>query len=329
MDKRWLWVALLGAPMMAAAQTPVIEPSLVLNCLTPPPTQRGVPEYPSYSLKLGAAGRVQVELQFSGPDRAPDIKVVQFEGGDAFVDAVKAHVRQFRAPCVTADMPPARVAFDFVFKPDEQRVASRDPTDPDHAEALQQLGCLRHVSGTLQATYPTAARREEIQGRVYAQLQFDAPDQPPVAKVYSSRNKGPLHREIEEWVKGLRLPCQSGKPIRTGFSYVFLLDGLPQYGFKDLTLGKFLGAVRDIRKQRIDFDFTTMGCPFEVRMTYLQPHRPNIVHQLDAYDSSRRPFIDWLKTVEFDVPVPTRDAIYADAITVPIPCAKLNLNPQE
>lgn len=87
--------------------------------------------------------------------------------------------------------------------------------------------------------------------------------------------------------------------------------------------------MKDIQKQKVDFDFTTMNCPFEVRLTYLQPHLPNAVHQLDSYDASRKPFLDWLKTLELNVPARTLDFVYADALTLPIPCSKLNLNPQE
>ncbi len=326
---RRLWALLLGAPMMVAAQVPVIEPSRVLSCLTPPTAQRGLPEYPDRERKMDIGGSVQVELTFSGPDRRPDVKVLRQEGSDAFVDAVSAHVRQLRAPCVRPDMPPARVTFDFVFKPDEKRVATAGPVDPDHAENQRLLQCLKHTSGSLQAPYPEAAWRREIQGRVFARLRFDAADQPPASEVYSARNKGPLHDAVESWVQGLRLPCYSGRPVHAGFTYVFLIDGTPQYGFKDLTLGQFLGAVRDIRQQRLDFDFTAMGCPFEVRLTYLQPRRANVVHQLDTYDAARKPFLDWLETVELNVPARSLDAIYADTLTLPIPCARLDLNPQE
>jgi hypothetical protein len=198
-----------------------------------------------------------------------------------------------------------------------------EPQDPDHIENQRVMRCLTHTSGTLKAEYPYAAMKREIQGRLFVDLQFDAPDQPPVAKVYSARNSGPLHDEVESWTKGLRLPCQSGRPARAAFTYVFIIDGTAHYGFKDNTLGGFLGAVKDIDKRRVDFDFRTMGCPFEVRLHYLQPHHPNFIEQLDSYDATRQPFLDWLKTLELKVPGKSLDSIYADEVTLPVPCATL------
>jgi hypothetical protein len=102
-----------------------------------------------------------------------------------------------------------------------------------------------------------------------------------------------------------------------------------EYGFKPLTLPKFLGAVRDMRRQRLEFDFTRMGCPFDVRLTYLQPARKNVVAQFDNDNPARQPFIEWLKGVQLDLPAPSLEAVYADSLTLTVPCTKLNLNSQE
>ena len=110
---RWwrLWVALLGAPAMAVAQTPLIEPSVALSCLTPTKELRGTPDYPFDAWKRGRPGRVQVELEFGGPDRKPQTTILAHEGDDAFVDAVRAHVRQFRVPCIETGTSKARVGW--------------------------------------------------------------------------------------------------------------------------------------------------------------------------------------------------------------------------
>lgn len=326
----WLWVALLGAPAMAAAQTPLIEPSVALSCLTPAKEQRGVPEYPFDAWKRRQAGRVQVELAFGGPDSTPEVRVLSHEGDDSFVEAVKAHVRQLRVPCLDEQTPHARLAFDFVFRPDERKAVAADPTDPDREASIRKAACIRHVDGREAPAYPTAARDENIQGRVFLEMRFTGPDTPPEATVFSATGRGPLHRAVANWAAGARMPCFDGPaPVTVSVTYVYVMSGKGAYGFKPLTLPKFLGAVRDIRRQRLEFDFTRLDCPFDVRLTYLQPGRKNVVAQLDDNNPARQPFIEWLKGVQLDLPASSLEAVYADSLTLTVPCTKLNLNSQE
>ena len=315
---------------MVAAQTPLIEPSVALSCLAPAKEQRGVPEYPFDAWKRGEAGRVQVELAFGGPDSKPEVKVLSHEGDDSFVEAVKAHVRQLRVPCLDERSDHARLVFDFVFKPDERKPVAADPTDPDREASSKKAACIRHVDGKEAPVYPTAAKSEDIQGRVFLEMRFTGPDTPPEATVYSATGRGPLHRAVANWADGARMPCFDGPaPVTVSVIYVYVFSGAGAYGFKPLALPKFLGAVRDIRRQRLEFDFTRMGCPFDVRLTYLQPWRKNAVAQLVNNNPARHPFIEWLKGVQLDLPAPSLEAVYADSLTLTIPCTKLNLNSQE
>lgn len=327
---RWwrLWAVFLGAPAMAAAQTPLIEPSVALSCLTPAKEQRGTPEYPFDAWKLGRPGRVQVELEFGGPDRKPQTTVLLHEGDDAFIDAVKAHVRQFRVPCVESGTSKARVVFDFVFRPDDRKVVAAQPVDPDHEARMKQLACIRHVSGKGAPAYPPAALRRNLQGRVYLTMEFDAADQPPKATALSGDDGGPLRDAIQAWAAGYRMPCfQAPGPISTSVIYVYLIDGGGSYGFKPLAFTQFLGAVKDLQQQQLDFDFNKMGCPFDVRLTYLQPRLPNHVGQLGDYNPERLPFVDWLKGVQLNLPTALQAAVFADSLMLTIPCTRLTLNP--
>lgn len=324
---RRLAAVLLGAPMLVAAQAPIIEPSAALGCLKPAREQRGTPEYPFDAWKLNRGGRVEVELSFSAPDRAPAVKVLSREGSDSFVDAVRDHVRAFRLPCIDRGISQGRLVFDYTFKPDDRKVAVADPTDPDHDARREQLACLTHSSGQKGPEYPPLARREGIQGRLHIELEFDAADKPPAFKVYSATGRGPLHRALEEWVPGYRLPCFVGPaPVKTSVQYVYVLDR-DSYGFKPLEFMQFLSAVKGIRQQKVSFDFNQMGCPFDVRLTYLQPHRANKVGQLDNHDPTRLPFIEWLQQVQLDLRPALLESVYADSTTLTIPCTRINLNP--
>lgn len=327
---RRLAAVLLGAPTLVAAQVPLIEPSAALECLTPGRDQRGTPEYPFEAWKLGRHGHVQVELTFGSPDRAPAVRVLEHQGDESFVEAVKRHSWKLRVPCLDKDGQQARVVFDYHFRPDERRVVAADPTDPELSARRQQLACIKHSSGQAAPAYPMDARRRDIQGRVYLEMSFTSADSPPDVSVYSARNSGPLHDAIAEWAVGYRMPCfASQAPVVARLTYVYLLDGAGGYGFKDISFMKFLGAVKGIRQQQIDFDFNQMGCPFDIRLTYLQPHRPNGVGQLGNVDPSRRPFLDWLRKAELDLPSRSLEAVYADQLTLTVPCTRINLNPQE
>jgi Gram-negative bacterial TonB protein C-terminal len=325
---RRLTAVLLGAPVLAAAQTPIVEPSVALACLKPAREQRGEPEYPFDAWKRGQGGRVEVELSFNTPDRPPSVKVVANEGEDSFVEAVKAHVRRFRLPCIDADYTKARLRFEYTFKPDDRKVASADPKDPDHEAERRLWACITHTSGAKAPDYPAEALRQELQGRIWIDLQFDAADQPPSFTAYSATGRGPLHEAIEDWMSGYRMPCFTGTtPVKASVQYVYRINGVGGYGFKPMGFMQFLGAVKGIRQQRLDFDFNQMGCPFDVRLTYLQPHRANEVGQLVNHEPSRQPFIDWLKTVQFELPRGALEAVYADNLSLTIPCTQINLNP--
>lgn len=326
---RRLAAVLLGAPMLVAAQAPIVEPSLARACLKPAPELRGEPEYPFDDWKRGLGGRVEVELSFDSTDRAPSVKVLANEGADSFVEAVRTHVRRFRLPCISQDYPRARLVLEYVFKPDDRKIAVADPKDPDYEARRSLWACIKHTSGSKGPAYPDDARRRDIQGRIWIDMQFDAADKPPTFKVYSATGRGPLHEAIEDWLPGYRLPCFKGtEPARISVAYVYLLNG-GGYGFKPLGFMQFMGAVKGIREQRLDFDFNQMGCPFDVRLTYLRPHRPNEVNQLVNHEPSRQPFIDWLKTVELNLPERMLQAVYADYLSLTIPCTRINLNPQE
>lgn len=328
---------LLAVPV--AAQQVTLEPSAAVACMTPAADARGVPEYPFVAFKSGHKGRVRVMLSFTSPDTHPAIEVIEREGDDSFVDAVKAHVRQFRVPCHDGGELPVRLRFEFLFRPDDREVFGSGPTDADAAARRAQLACMVHESGQKAPGYPDRALRAGIQGRVVARLRFEAPDQPPVAEVYtradaesgykSRRAAEMLSDPIQSWVTGYRLPCLQGRPITTTMVFVYRFEG-DAYGFKPgLTLMDLLPTVRNIKLHRLDFDFNPMACPFDVAMTYYQPHRPNQVAEVGSHDPARRPFLDWLRQSVLDLPGPTLDSVFADTARFTVPCMKINLQPKD
>ena len=311
----------------AWAQSGSLETAEVLACLSPAKAERGTPEYPFDEWKAGRSGRVRVELAFPSADAGPDVKVLETEGDAAFVAAVKSHVRAFRLPCLVRGDRPARLEFDFVFHPDERKVVQAPGVDLDGTRLNRMFSCLKHESGSLAAPYPAKALKEDLQGRVWVELHFEAADQPPRVQAVSTDWNKMLARSLEQWAADLRLPCYDGTPVDLPINYIFRLEGTSAYGFTDVGFTQFVGSIKGIRQQKIDFDFNTMGCPFDVRLTYLQPYRKNKVGQLGQYDAAREPFLDWLRSAELVLSTRALNSVFADKLTLTIPCTRLTLNP--
>ena len=52
---------------------------------------------------------------------------------------------------------------------------------------------------------------------------------------------------------------------------------------KNAGLSTFLGLVKDVAKEPVSFDLTTMACPFGLRWTLGRPVIKNGVEELDAF----------------------------------------------
>jgi len=317
--------ALCGAAASWSQQL-TLEHSDALRCLTPAADARGVPEYPFLEFKTGKAGRVTVELGFSAPDARPTVKVLSKDGGDAFVDAVETHVKAWRVPCHDRSERPARLTFEFVFKREDGKVYQTESSDTEAQRTM--LKCVKHLEAAPFPAYPPRALREMIQGRVVAELRFEDPDRPPGIKLHGRPDAvRAFGGAISEWVDGLRMPCHSDESVKATYVFVYRFEG-DAFGFKPgVTFLQLFGLMRIEDRRRMPPDTTAMSCPFDARLLYRQPGLPNEAWQLGLPEPARRPFFDWLKTVQFDVPARTLDVIYGDSVEFQVPCIKITPNP--
>jgi hypothetical protein len=311
------------------AQQVDLLPSAALSCLAPAAEVRGVPEYPFTPWKAGKGGSVKVELVFTTPTGRPEVLVQAHEGPDELLDAVREHVRAFRVPCLSAIDAPARLVFNFVFKPDDdRRVVWSRSADADETARRQMLACMRHPSGAKGPSYPRRALSSDVQGRVLIRLRFTAPDQPPQVETFARPSAKWLSSASQHWVSDMRMPCHTGGPIDATLTFVYLIGGA-QYGFKPLDLLQLLRLTRGINAATLKIDTTRMGCPFDLRLDYRQPLLPNRVGEAEPVNPERQPLIDWMKTVELQLSERDLDAVFADTTTVTVPCLKLDLKPKE
>jgi hypothetical protein len=325
----WAAATALLAASPAWAQLTTLAPSEAVKCLTPAPDARGEPEYPPMLLKAGKKGRVMATTAFRGTDWSPtpSITITSQEGGDEFVDAVKAHLSKLRVPCLSRDGK-ATLTFDFVFNPQSQRVYWYEPDDAADAARHELLKCAVSINGQEIPSYPETARLEMRQGRIWAEVRFDSADQAPKFKVHHRPSATTLAGAVERWLKSRRLPCYAGEPVDVEIQFTFVIEG-SVFGFKPMTLVQYLGYVKDIQSQRLAMDTREMGCPFELRLTYRQPEGRNRIGEVGERNPARQPLLAWLATTQLSARGNALDSFYGDTADIVVPCVKIDLKPKE
>jgi hypothetical protein len=326
-------VAVLVEALVAAGQAAASEPVDGLHpatgCVAPVEGAAKLPVYPEVALGRGDAGRVIVDLVFASPDARPTVRVVTpGTSQPVFEQAVIAHARDLRAPCLNPEDGPLRLQREFVFLPEVRQVSwfRNDPVDAAQ-EALRQ--CVVHASGDMRPEFPRSARRDNVSGRVLLEARFDAPDRPPRVTVHARPGKRDLERTVRFWGDGLRMPCHPGTgPIHFNVTFAFTFEG-QSYGFRGLDLIQLMRATKGIRTQTLQFDTHSMQCPFEVRIHYLQPARPNRVGEIGASVDARKPLLAWLEGVELEAPPRVLDAAFGDSVRMLVPCVNIDLKPKE
>lgn len=308
----------------AAQPVSALAPSPAVRCLTPTAQERPL-VYPSEAFERKDKGTVHVELTFNAPDAGPSVKWLNTDHiMESLTDAVKQHVRAFRVPCMHKGGSPVVLRQEYVFIPnDGRKVVASTPVDKGDAGREDAFKCMRHLEGEKAPSYPTRAREQEIEGNVFVELRFKSPDSPPDLHWMAAGHRM-LKSEVERHAADLRMSCMGDEPIDIDVLYLFRLDGGKRTVLQDTTLPKLIGAAKSYPTP-VYFDLTTLGCPFDVRFTYKQPHRPNRIGQLETADPKRQPFLDWLSGLQLRLPDATNTTVLGDTMTVHVPCLKLDL----
>lgn len=316
----------VGAVVPAAhAQTVSLPPSAAIECMTPPVAARGKPVYPPEMLQRKEGGTIRVELVFTGPDAAPETRLLdKRDSYSGLVDAIREHVSSLRVPCMTPDSGPVRISQTFVFRPDDGRdVVSLPARDLGDEARERTRECLTRITPEVQPEYPTGALRDDAEGRFLVRLRFPSPSAPPEVKFVAGPDHRSLRKAITDFTPGYRLPCQSGAPVELDIVFVFHIDGGARTVLRDMPLKTFLRAARSLPPAR--FDFGAMGCPFDLRVSYFQPFKPSKVGQLDTAREERLDFMAWLRGIELKVDEDTALDLMGDTFTLSVPCGTLDL----
>lgn len=293
--------------------------------MTPSASERGLPEYPEELLQRKDGGRVRVELAFADAQSRPRVRVLEPETFGELTDSVKRHVSALRIPCMPAGAEPVRLVLEFDFTPgDGRRVTSRPPRDLAELERRRQMACMTRITGPARPQYPEDAQRDGLEGNFLMRLRFTSATAPPEHSFVA----GPAHRllrdELARFVQGYRLPCIGGEPVEGEILFHYRIEGGARTLVKDMPLLTLLRAAEHVpRPARFDLD--ALGCPFDVRVDYYQPHMANVVRELGSSNPARQELLDWMGEIRLRLDAPTALALLGERFTVTVPCGKVDL----
>ena len=325
--------AALGA-VLGPAGTAHADPSIELaaspaqRCLFPAADERVKPVYPPklYEARLGDS--VTATFEFSGPDGAPG---VDFDGEPRleFREAIADYARQLRVPCMDARGGHVKLkqAFDFVPN-DGRKVVWTRPYEEADRHRQELMRCIVKPDAS-EVHYPQEMVRQGRDAMVVARLSYFDPQQPPKYDILNDGGSHLFANAVARYVDGLRMPCLTGGPVEAIINFNFAIEGgdgsLQRRVLKDLPLPTFLAVAKPVPPNSVFFDTNGMKCPFDVRLTFLQPYRPNRVDELEEDVPARHAFLDWLGEREFNLEPKAAAKLYGQQMTLHVPCVKIDL----
>jgi hypothetical protein len=330
---RGAWMALCALVWTgaAAAQTTVVAPSPAQRCLTRGGLILGTPAYPQEAFEAKVGARVVVDLEFASPTAAPEIRKIDAGNTDshharAFTDEVRRFIGDYRVPCLPANETTS-LRQEFAFLPQDGRpVSMLSSMSEQQRRAGRMSGCMRHIKPGTAPYYPMNELRVDRQGTVVLRAEFADSDSGPQLTVLDDGGSRALADSARAFAEGYRLPCHD-KAGAVDFVqlYIFKIDGGARVVLKDMPLLSLLGNVKGIRSANVYFDLNTMGCPFDVHFTPMQPHAANWVGEIGDTNAERRFFLDWLTRLQIDLPRRELNAVTGQNAVISVPCTILRL----
>lgn len=319
-------ICVAGFPTWAQGDQPVAlvdGPQTLLSCLTPTAAALPTPVYPAERLAANKGSVVKVRIKFKDASAAPELDFFYNSGGSSeFVSAVRERVSAYRLPCLPAGAEPVVATQVFHFLPEGDRVVSGRAFPDGPSQTCRLVEEPERAPGFPRTANSTGAAF----GTVLMELTFRDKTSPPTARVlYKSHRAHNFVSVVEEHVSAYRLDCSPPyKPV--SLTQVFRFQGgSASYGLRDMTLKQFVSGLDKLESHRVRFDFSTMGCPFDVRVVLYQPHARNAVRQRGAGNPARHEFIDWLSSVSLRLPPEVADDVLGTGVTVSVPCGVLDL----
>ena len=309
----------------AFADDIVLAPSAASDCLT---RAHGAEEklvYPKAAFENKDGGVVKAKMVFHAADKGPRISIERNELNSDLDDAVKEYLEGYRLPCFNEKDGPVSLRQDYVFTPnDGRKVMSTSPEDEADDARKPQLTCIKSIDDWDKPYFPEAESREGAEGNFYVELSFSGADTPPDLKWIAAANNKAFRRAIEFYAGKLRMPCHEGGPVRARMLFKFMQPDGEKLMFRNMGLRDFLIAGSKIPRP-VFFDLNKMACPFDLRVTYMQPYAPNVVSELETTNASRKPLIDWISNIGLPFSETQANRVLGDSFNLSIPCGSVSL----
>lgn len=284
---------------------------------------------------------VRLVLQFSDPKAEPEVTVGFNSGEQSFADAAIAFGKRNRLDCVSQGKQPLRYTQELQFVAGEEpkgvawpiryisekRVAESDAGCFKGADGKPRIPNKLPWSSVITGSNVSQPSPDDLEPRtVIVKLAFSGPEAAPQASILFSRAGKRFEAAVLDYVADHRWSCMKAgdPPFEAVQVFRFVYEGHEQAPAK-LTLQQFLGAVDKVSEHKAYFDFRTMGCPFSVRMTYLQPFMSNEVVEVGDANPNRREFVHWLAKANVKTELNAGNKLVDRDFEVSVPCLVLDL----
>lgn len=317
----WASASLCSAQQDDGIQFPSEKANL--DCMLPVAAELGEPVYPPAAFVNKKNAKVRVVLTFTSADKPPRADITTDEDSSEFKDAVRDYVKRYRLPCFKPNQVPVRTTQQFDFQSEDGRPVVYSDAKLDGRQNFKDC-----VTDMQSPNYPRFSADRGIGGNVVLKMVFVQKDAPPVITVIYDGNHDWLAAAAVAAVAQYRFVCDipTDKPLEAKQDFHFRVEGGPLYRLRDMGLREFLSMVDRADFGRINFDFKTMGCPFDLKITLLRPYAENSVGQYESYNADRKEFVEWLGQLSFLFPKKSKPYLVGESIKVSVPCMVLNIS---
>lgn len=289
--------------------------------------------YPEQFRQLKLGGYVRVKLNFVRADQEPEVEVLSRALSEGLLETVQRYLSQYRLPCLPAGKTAVAVQefrFSMLAAAQVSWTDLRDISDPETAGVYR---CLRTPTEPLQIESPAfgmaaRAKRKDV-GNLLLRMRFDSVDGPPKVTIVHDSLPIEQRRAMLEYVAQYRMPClaavgEDAITIEQLFHFGSSESG-SRMVLADMDFLKFLGAVKDIKQQKANFDFNTMACPFQVLWVAGMPIQKNRVAEVGPRNLNRTEFLAWLSGLSLNVSADVLEHVLGQTMKIDVPCTVLEL----
>lgn len=197
-------------------------------------------------------------------------------------------------------------------------------TSAESAAAMQQSQC-KFIGPSGMQPYPSGNRTPA--GNVVLRMKFAQSDAPPEVEVLYSARHHLLARTGVSMAQEYRMHCEKplATPVYATQTIRLRTEGAQGAALKDMAFVPFLQSLDRASLGKVKFDLNTMSCPFDVKVTLIEPFAENTIAEAEARDPARQEFLAWLRKLVFKYPAETERFLVGESTKVTVPCMVLDL----